>query len=213
MPTPDSPTVTVAHLGIGNVGSVLNMLRHLGHTARVTSDPDEVAAADKVLLAGVGHWETAVRQMDELGLRQPLEDVVARGVPTLGICLGMQLLLGSSEEGSGAGLGFVPGEVVRFRETADAKGQPLRVPHMGWNVVHPQAPEDPVVARLEPESRFYFVHSYHADRVPPENVLLTAPYGYEFVCGVRHENVWGFQFHPEKSHHFGMALMRAFAEI
>lgn len=83
---------------------------------------------------------------------------------------------------------------------------------MGWNVVHPQAPDDAIVARLEPDSRFYFVHSFHADGVPPENVLLTATYGYDFVCGVRHENVWGFQFHPEKSHRFGMALMRAFAE-
>lgn len=213
MSTPDTPTVTVAHLGIGNMGSVVNMLRHLGHTARISSDPEEIAAADKVVLPGVGHWETAVRRMDELGMREALQDVVSRGVPTLGICLGMQLLLEASEEGAGAGLGFVPGKVVRFRETMDTKGQALRVPHMGWNVVHPAAAEDPITSRLEPESRFYFVHSYHADSVPLESVLLTATYGYEFVCGVRHDNVWGFQFHPEKSHHFGMALMRAFAEV
>jgi len=211
--TPDSPTVTVAHLGIGNVGSVVNMFRHLGHSARVTSSPDEIAAADKVVLPGVGHWETAVRQMDALGVREALEDVVSRGVPTLGICLGMQLLLEASEEGPGPGLGFVPGKLVHFRETVDGNGQTLRVPHMGWNAVGLAAPEDPIVSRLEPDSRFYFVHSFHADGVPPENTLLTATYGYEFVCGVRHENVWGFQFHPEKSHHFGMALMRAFAEI
>lgn len=213
MSTPHSPTVTVAHLGIGNVGSVVNMLRHLGHPAHVSSSPDEIAAADKVVLPGVGHWETAVRRMDELGLREPLQDVVSRGVPTLGICLGMQLLLEASEEGSGPGLGFVPGRLVRFRDTVDTRGQTLRVPHMGWNAVTLAAAEDPIVSRLEPDSRFYFVHSFHADGVPEQNTLLTATYGYDFVCGVRHENVWGFQFHPEKSHHYGMALMRAFAEI
>lgn len=213
MSTPDSPIVTVAHLGIGNVGSVVNMLRHLGHAARVSSSPDEIASADKVVLPGVGHWETAVRQMDELGLREPLQDVVSRGVPTLGICLGMQLLLEASEEGPGPGLAFVPGKVVRFRDTVDGHGQTLRVPHMGWNAVSLIAPGDPVVSRLEPDSRFYFVHSFHAVDVPPENTLLTASYGYDFVCGVRHGNVWGFQFHPEKSHQFGMALMRAFAAV
>jgi glutamine amidotransferase len=213
VPTPDSRTVTVAHLGIGNVGSVVNMLRHLGHAVRVSSSPDEIAAADKVVLPGVGHWETAVRQLDELGVREALGEVVSRGVPALGICLGMQLLLEASEEGSGPGLGFVPGKVVHFRETVGADGQTLRVPHMGWNAVEPTTLQDPIVSRLEPDSRFYFVHSYHADGVPSDNILLTASYGYEFACGVRHENVWGFQFHPEKSHRFGMALMRAFAEV
>ena len=213
MSTPDSPIVTVAHLGIGNVGSVANMLRHLGFAARVSSSPDEIAAADKVVLPGVGHWETAVRWLDELGLREPLRDAVSRGVPTLGICLGMQLLLEQSEEGPGAGLGVVPGRIVRFRTTADANGQTLRVPHMGWNAVGVTAPEDPIASRLEPDSRFYFVHSFHADGVPPANTVLTARYGYDFVCGVRHGNVWGFQFHPEKSHHFGMTLLRAFAAV
>ena len=135
----------------------------------------------------------------------------------MGICLGMQLLFSKSEEAEGEGLDFIPGKVKRFSFNEDERNTPdlnnkLRIPHMGWNEVIPCKGDEPILLGLYDDMSFYFAHSFHAIEVPEKNILLTCNYGYEFVCGVNLENVWGFQFHPEKSHKFGMQLFKNFVE-
>lgn len=211
---PASAAVTVVDLDLGNVGSVVNMLRRAGSQATLATTAEEIARAERLVLPGVGHWDTAVAALDSGGVRKALEvAVIDRGVPLLGICLGMQLLLETSEEGSGRGLGWIPGRIQRFRPTKDVNGRPLKVPHMGWNLVRGRVADDPLSTSLLDASRFYFVHSYHATDVPPEHVLMTATYGEEFTCGVVRDNVRGVQFHPEKSHRYGLRLMQEFARV
>lgn len=205
----DPPTVSavVVDAGLGNVGSVVNMARRAGSSVVVSDDPETIASAPALIFPGVGHWDGAASRLSASGLDSAMRSAVDRGSPLLGICLGMQLLFKASEEGQQAGLNLVDGRVVRFHH--DPAERPLKVPHMGWNIVRPTQP-DPLTSELGDEPRFYFVHSYHVAEVPPSEQLLTAAYGYEFVCGVRRENVWGVQFHPEKSHRFGMTLIANF---
>jgi glutamine amidotransferase len=171
------------------------------------STPEEVLASDRLLLPGIGAFDTGMGLLREKGLDTAITEFAATGKPVLGICLGMQLLLDSSEEGTDAGLGLIPGTSVRFVDSPD-----LRVPHMGWNVVRPVR-DDALVTDLEPESRFYFVHSY---RVVPEraaDVLGETDYGGTFASMIRSGNVMGAQYHPEKSHDFGKRILRNFSEL
>jgi glutamine amidotransferase len=150
--------------------------------------------------------------LDRDGWRGALIDVADVQLrPVLGVCLGMQLLLEKSEEGDLPGLGLVPGHVAHF-DFAALEGAPPRIPHMGWNVVTDVRPNE-LSSGDETERRFYFAHSYHAQDVPDINAIMRAHYGYEFVCGVRRDNVWGVQFHPEKSHKFGMHLLAQFLAV
>lgn len=191
--------------GLGNLGSVVNMFKRVGaETVRVQT-PAEVSSVEKLLLPGVGAFDAGARRLQETGLDVALRSFAAAGRPLLGICLGMQLLFDGSDEGGLAGLGLIPGRSQRFPE---APG--LRVPHMGWNFATPSRP-DPLLANLPPESRFYFVHSYHVVPTNPEHILATSQYGGQFTSVVRSGNVMGTQFHPEKSHTFGMTIMRNFA--
>lgn len=191
--------------GLGNLGSVTNMLKRAGAETRLASTPEEILSSERVLLPGVGAFDEGMARLRDQRLVGPLREFAKSGRPMLGICLGMQLLLDGSDEGESGGLGLIPGNCVRFVETNG-----LRVPHMGWNTVDPTR-ADHLMDGLPQDSRFYFVHSY---RVVPErekDELGTTEYGGRFVSMIRADNVIGAQFHPEKSHAFGMTILRNFA--
>ncbi|WP_335903755.1 imidazole glycerol phosphate synthase subunit HisH [Shewanella algae] len=209
--------ISVIDCQMGNIGSVVNIIKHIGHDVKIITSAEEVLAAEKLIFPGVGHWNNGVANLNTSGLKPALyEAVLEKKTPILGICLGMQLLFKESEEGDQEALDLIPGSITRFRfdESHQDPINPerkLRIPHMGWNVVNP-VHQHPIFSDWADESRFYFVHSYHANHVPPENQLMTCHYGYEFVCAVHKENIWGVQFHPEKSHKFGMRLLKNFIE-
>ena len=199
--------IVVVDYGAGNIGSVLNMIKKVGGNATAYSQPDALRSAKKILLPGVGSFDNAMHKLEQLELVQPLRDCAASGVPLFGICLGMQLLSDGSEEGNLPGLGLIPGRVRRFR--FDTEQSSLKVPHMGWNQVK-VSKIHPLADGLESGGRFYFVHSYHYECEDPADELFKTHYGYDFTAGVQRGNVIGVQFHPEKSHRFGMQLFKNF---
>lgn len=206
-----STLVTIIDYGVGNLKSIANMLLRIGVPSRLASRPEDVALATKIILPGVGAFDAGMSALHERGLVDALnERATVAKVPILGICLGMQLVAESSEEGERPGLGWIPGRSRRFSFPEPSPA--LRVPHMGWNAVTPTR-ESPLFAAVPMPRRFYFVHSYHLVCTHTEDVLATTSYGIEFTSAVAHENILGLQFHPEKSHKYGMAVLRAFAEI
>jgi glutamine amidotransferase len=206
---PSGPAdVTVVDLGVGNLGAIPNMIGRLGGIARISNDPGEIAQATKLVLPGVGAFDPAMASLRSLGLLDVLnEHALERRTPLLGLCLGMQLLTEGSEEGSEPGLGWISGKVVRFK--FDGTDRTLRVPEMGWNYVHPTR-ETPLLRDLGEHPRFYFAHSYHAVCSDPADVAGVTVYGYEFSSVIVRDNVVGAQFHPEKSHRFGMKIFENF---
>jgi glutamine amidotransferase len=200
-------TVSVIDYGLGNLGSVANMLKRVGTRSRRVSSPAEVAESESVLLPGIGAFDTGMRLLHEKGLVSAIRDFAASGRPILGICLGMQLLLDSSEEGKAAGLGLVAGQSRRFPASVG-----MRVPHMGWNWAKPVR-DDSLIADLPTGSRFYFVHSYYVAPDDEKDVLTRTEYGVPFASMIRAGNIMGAQFHPEKSHTFGMRVLANFAAI
>ena len=184
----------------------LNMLSKVGGEARVTSDPLEVVAAEKIVLPGVGAFDAGMRGLEASGLAPVIRGAAREGKPILGICLGAQLLGRRSAEGVLDGLGLVAMDVVRFQESAD-----LRVPNMGWRGVTPRKPHR-LIDSLPAGARFYFAHSYHMVPDDAADVLLTSWHGQEFVAAVACGSIVGVQFHPEKSHKFGMRLLKSFTE-
>jgi imidazole glycerol-phosphate synthase subunit HisH len=200
-------TVSLVDYGLGNLGSVANMLKRIGVESRRVSTPAEVLHSDRVLLPGIGAFDTGMSRLADAGLDDALRDFAATGKPIFGICLGMQLLLDSSEEGTATGLGLIPGKSVRFDTNAG-----VRIPHMGWNAVTATHSE-PLVVGAETGSRFYFVHSYHVVPDDPAFVLATTDYAGNFASMISRENILGAQFHPEKSHAFGMTILRNFAAL
>lgn len=200
--------ITIVDYRLGNLGSIQNMLRRLGHECEITSEPARVAAATRLILPGVGAFDRGMESLDALGLREPLERRVREdGVPVLGICLGAQLMTRRSDEGQCRGLGWVEAETIRFfsREPHD-----LPVPSMGWHDVTLPRPHW-LFEGMHPDPRFYFVHAFHFVLDRPADVLATSHYGYEFAAAFAHANILGVQFHPEKSHKFGMRLLDRFA--
>lgn len=201
--------ITVIDYGMGNIGSVINMIRRIGGEVRSSSSLDEIKDSRKLILPGVGAFDAGMTALEESGLGEALKDaVVSNGAYILGICLGMQLLLDSSEEGERSGLGLVPGRVTRFK----VETQGLPVPHMGWNVIKPVKPS-PIVQSNDLLQRFYFVHSYHVECADLNDVAATSEYGHEFVSVLERKKIFGVQFHPEKSHRFGMELLRKLIEL
>jgi imidazole glycerol-phosphate synthase subunit HisH len=201
--------IIIVDYGVGNVGSVHNMLRKIGAKARVSGDAAEVAAADKLILPGVGHFGRGMAKLKATGLIPALEEqALARRKPVLGICLGMQMMTRGSEESDVAGLGWVDATTQRF---AEAGG--LRIPHMGWNIVRPRHGSRLFDAAASEPERFYFVHSYFVRTADPLHVAAGCLYGDEFAASFEVGNLYGVQFHPEKSHLFGMALLRRFVAL
>lgn len=200
------PLVTIVDYGMGNLGSIANMLRHLQIESCVSARAEDLARATHLILPGVGAFDSGMQQIKARGLLQPLEnEVLLQKKPLLGICLGMQLLLESSDEGIEAGLGWVKGRSKRF-----AAEKNLKVPHMGWNVVHPSGSENNLFEGFATEPRFYFVHSYKVECDELDQIAGRTSYGTPFVSALRKENIEGVQFHPEKSHQFGLKLFRNF---
>lgn len=200
--------ITIVDYGMGNLGSIQNMLKRVGVPCVITSDIDAIEAAEKVILPGVGAFDTAMNRINAAGMRDVLDHkALVEKVPVLGICLGMQLLTRCSDEGNSLGLNWVPAVTHRFAEGTD-----LKVPHMGWNQARP-AQASALTADFDDDTRFYFVHSYFVTVDEPDRSILKTTYGIEFDSGVQHENIFGVQFHPEKSHRYGMKLLKRFAEI
>ncbi|MDA9256945.1 imidazole glycerol phosphate synthase subunit HisH [Pseudomonadales bacterium] len=206
--------ISIVNYGCGNIGSVVNMLKHIGVGTEVISTPDEVRIADKIILPGVGKWDAGASSLMNSGVLVALEErVLVDKIPFLGICLGMQLLLSASEEGNLPGLGWISGKVKSFSFPKPANGdRRLAVPHMGWNSVTVQQ-NSTLTESLTANSKFYFVHSYYAVPDNSENIIIQANYGHDFTCGIRKENIYGLQFHPEKSHKHGMDIMKSFSSI
>ncbi len=200
--------IAIIDYGLGNLGSIANMLKVIGEKSVITSDAEKIKAADKLILPGVGAFDAGMSHLNESGLVDVIKSEAAAGKPILGICLGMQLLGLSSEEGELPGLGLIDFTCKRF-DIPEEMG--LKVPHMGWDVVDFKK-QVPLLDGIEGRQRYYFVHSYHAMCKHYEDVMMTCDYGYEFACAVNKGNVYGVQFHPEKSHDFGMRLFENFVK-
>jgi len=202
--------ITVVDYGVGNVGAIINMLDYLGIDAESSSNPERIANADKLILPGVGAFDKAMLTLRERQLIPYLNKaVLERHVPVLGVCLGMQLLGLSSEEGREAGLGFINARSIRINVSETSE---LKVPHIGWMEVSPTG-NGRLFDSLVTQERFYFDHSYHVVCDDPKAVSATIPYGEPLACAVEHANIFGVQFHPEKSHRFGMRVLTSFAQI
>jgi len=204
--------IAVVDYGMGNLRSVANALQHVAgdRQVRVTSEPGEVARAERVVFPGQGAMPDCMRELDARGLR-PAVTQAARSKPFLGICIGLQMLFERSEEGDTAGLGLLRGQVRRFRAEAmvDAQGRKLKVPHMGWNEVH-QAMPHVLWAGIPDGCRFYFVHSYYPEPAEPGLIAAYSLYPGAFACAAAQNNVFAVQFHPEKSHAAGLRLLTNF---
>lgn len=201
-------SVVVVDYGVGNLGSIPNMLARIGVEARVTSEPEAIRRADRLILPGVGAFDAGMASLEARGIRGILEArVLGDHVPTLGLCLGMHLLFDGSEEGRRPGLGWVPGRVIRFR--SDRMAAPVPIPNMGWHDLH-QLQADPLLAGLEHDARFYFAHAYHAEPTEPGTTIALAEYGYSYPACIRRGSLVAAQFHPEKSHRFGLRFLQNF---
>jgi imidazole glycerol-phosphate synthase subunit HisH len=205
-------TIAVVDYGMGNLRSVSKALEHVAPEASVlvTADADAIQEADRVVFPGQGAMPDCMREMDARGLRPAVLEA-ARAKPFLGICIGLQMLFESSEEGNVPGLAVLPGRVRRFPADAmvDDAGGKLKVPHMGWNRVH-QAEPHVLWAGIEDDARFYFVHSYFVEAGTPDLVAGFSVYGFPFTCAVARDNIFAVQFHPEKSHISGLRLLANF---
>lgn len=203
--------IGIVDYGSGNISAIANIYKHLRIPFLVSGDAMELAKADRYILPGVGAFDRVMQDMRELRIVDMLnEEVMAKRKKAMGICVGMQILADSSEEGDAVGLGWIPGQVRRIE--ASRIDRAPRLPHMGWNSIRPEGlPE--IFRDVDSDLGFYFLHSFHFDPASRSDVIATAFHGMELACGVRRDNVLGFQFHPEKSHGNGVAIFRNFAEF
>ncbi len=203
--------ITIVDYGLGNILAFSNVYKRLNIPVAVAKSAADLQGATRLILPGVGAFDHAMELLLRSGMRNTLDELVlSQAVPVLGVCVGMQILAGSSEEGQLQGLGWIDGDVRRF-DSLDLQ-QTLRLPHMGWNDAKPVG-SSVLFAGLNNDARFYFLHSYYFQCTHSENILAQAEYGTIFSCAVQSRNILGVQFHPEKSHHFGMQLLKNFAEM
>lgn len=203
--------IHIVDYGLGNIQAFMNMYKRLGVEIVRAKVADDLSHATKIILPGVGSFDHAMESLEASGMRQTLDRLVMDDhVPVLGICVGMQILADSSEEGARKGLGWVKGHVRSFASNTGFTSFPM--PHMGWNDVAPVV-DAPLFRGLEKNSRFYFLHSYYFECDDAESVSACSDYGFQFNCAVQNDNVFGVQFHPEKSHHWGAMLLNNFAEL
>lgn len=202
--------VVIIDYGMGNLGSIANMLRKIGVESVITSDPLIIERAQKLILPGVGAFDSGMANLWQRNLINVLNKKVSQDkTPILGLCLGMQLLTQKSQEGTSQGLGWIEGETVKFGFNPQETG--LKIPHMGWNNIQ-VCREHPLFVGLEKDSRFYHVHSYHVI-CSESDVVAKTFYGYNFISAIARNNILGVQFHPEKSHKFGTQLLKNFVEL
>ena len=200
--------INIVDYGIGNLKSILNILNHIGVESRISNSVQDIKNADKLILPGVGHFKTGMENLAKTELIDVLnEEVLIKKKNILGICLGMQLMTKHSEEGDCDGLGWIDATTRKFQLS-----EHLKIPHMGWNNVNYKK-DTALNKNISAEPRHYFVHSYFVDCKHQEDVLATTLYGTEFVAAFQHENIYGVQFHPEKSHKYGMELLRNFNQL
>lgn len=199
--------IVIIDYGVGNVGSILNMLKKIGANAILSNKKEEIENADKIILPGVGSFDYGMDQLIKSGLIDLIKNhALKRKKPLLGICLGMQMLGMKSEEGKMEGLGLIPFETIKFKFENDN----LKIPHMGWDLSDISIKSDNLLEGIDEVPRYYFVHSYHALCYDEKFELMSCDYGYRFASAVKNGNIYGVQFHPEKSHKFGMKLLENF---
>jgi imidazole glycerol-phosphate synthase subunit HisH len=202
--------ITIIDYKIGNLASIKNMLKRIGVAATISSTVADIEAAEKLILPGVGHFDYGMQNLHQSGLVAALnQKVLVNKVPILGICLGVQLLTEESEEGKEKGLGWVSGKTIVFDKEKLSTNQ--KIPHMGWGEIE-HYKQSKLFENMYDEPRFYFVHSYHLDLTEKTQEVCTLKYGYEFCAGIEKGNILGVQFHPEKSHKFGMRLLENFVK-
>ena len=208
--------IVVVDYGVGNLRSVQKGFKTAGHRVEVSSNPEIVGNADAIVLPGVGAFQDCMRNLEDLNLVSPIKHCVESKKPFLGICLGLQLLFSESEEfGSCKGLDLVPGKVYRFPNdlhSSQENGDRLKIPHMGWNTISKQK-ETSLLKDIQKGSYFYFVHSYYVVPEDKEIIATTTHYGIEFVSGICRENLFAFQFHPEKSQQLGLSILKNFGDL
>jgi glutamine amidotransferase len=196
---------------MGNLGSIANMLKKVGAKALISSDKQVIGDAEKLVLPGVGAFDNAMKNLQKLDLIEILnKKALEEKIPILGICLGIQLFTKRSDEGTLPGLGWIDAETIALAKHIDT--HKLKIPHMGWNTVKVEK-ENPLIGTRDGDLRFYFVHSYFVKCAFPRDVLSTTNYGIDFTSGIQKDNIFGVQFHPEKSHKFGMKLLSNFASF
>lgn len=205
--------IAIVDFGSGNIGAFVNAYNGSGIPLRVARRADDLAGATKVILPGVGAFDDAMDKLERSGMRASLDDLVLRQhVPVVGVCVGMQMLGASSAEGKLPGLGWIAGEVKRFEPAAGAASDAIRVPHMGWNNIQKRKATR-LFDGLDGDARFYFLHSFYFECHRREDVVAVTDHGGEFVAAVNSANVFGVQFHPEKSHGWGRRLLENFAAL
>lgn len=203
--------ITIADYGLGNIRAFLNIYRRMNVEVKTAVSADELQGATKVILPGVGSFDQAMRQLEQSGMRPALDDLALRQkVPVLGVCVGMQMLGQGSDEGVLPGLGWIEGRVKKLEVPQAAERLPI--PHMGWNDVHPQR-RSKLFAELDSDARFYFLHSYYFHCRHQEHEIATSNYGTTFACAVNAGNIFGVQFHPEKSHQHGDRVLKNFGAL
>lgn len=204
--------ISIINYGCGNLESIRNILKSMGVAAEIIDSPPELSGAKKIILPGVGSFDTGMRSLTEGGWIEALnEKVLVEKIPVLGICLGMQLMTNNSEEGTLPGLGWINANTIRFQFDG-TENKDLRVPHMGWNIVKP-VKQSALFDINADEQRFYHVHSYFVKLDNPADESAQSKYGFNFTSAFEHENILGVQFHPEKSHRYGKTLLKKFVAI
>jgi len=203
--------ITIIDYGVGNINAFVNVYKRVNVPTKIAKTARDLEGAQKIILPGVGHFDHAMSELIQSGMREKLDELVlVKKIPIIGICVGMQMMGNSSEEGELEGLKWIDASVKKFDETKIH--QVTRLPHMGWNDVQPII-SNPLFVGLEEEALFYFLHSYYFDCNNAADILATSEYGGKFACAAHHENIYGIQFHPEKSHHYGEKLLHNFAKL